>query len=420
MRHLGPWRYSAAVVLVATLFPLCAAAAQSTADSSPTVPAEDQPQQEPDSRAALIAQAQAEKADQVHPYVPNKAEAYLNYAERMLTSGIRFHPFFINAYAGGGFTLGAGYISYLGSYNTLDIRGSFTPSGYKRLETEFLAPRLLNRQASLSLVGGWREATQVGFYGTGTANTSDDRANYGFSQPYGIATLDLRPRRSAFVIRTGVDLSEWRQTSGTGSAPSIENVYTPETLPGLGTSVTYLHSSVTVGVDRRPAADYARRGGFYNVSAHDFHDGSGGYGFTQWDYEALQHVPLLRETWVLSFHARVTTTGTKDGQSIPFYMLPSIGGGSSLRGYSSWRFRDRNTLLLQGEWRVIVNRFFDTAVFYDAGKVTEHARDLDLTGLRHDAGFGLRFHGPLSTPLRIDIAAGNEGLHIVWAATASF
>ena len=116
------------------------------------------------------------------------------------------------------------------------------------------------------------------------------------------------------------------------------------------------------GFDRRPAADYARRGGFYGVIAPRLpRSRSGGYGFRQWDYEAVQHVPLVRETWVLSFHARATTTGTKDDQPIPFFMLPSIGGGSSLRGYASWRFRDRNTLLMQAEWRVIVNRFFDTA-----------------------------------------------------------
>ena len=76
--------------------------------------------------------------------------------------------------------------------------------------------------------------------------------------------------------------------------------------------------------------------------------------------------------------------------------------------------------LLQGEWRVMVNRFFDTAVFYDTGKVTEHSRDLDLDGLRHDVGFGIRFHGPRSTPWRVDFAQGNEGLHMVWAASASF
>ena len=42
-------------------------------------------------------------------------------------------------------------------------------------------------------------------------------------------------------------------------------------------------------------------------------------------------------------------------------MMPSLGGGSSLRGYASWRFRDMNSLLLQAEWRVLVNSFFDMA-----------------------------------------------------------
>ena len=41
----------------------------------------------------------------------------------------------------------------------------------------------------------------------------------------------------------------------------------------------------------------------------------------------------------------------------------------------------------------MVNRFIDTAVFYDAGKVTARTRDLDLDGLKTDGGFGFRFHG---------------------------
>ena len=49
----------------------------------------------------------------------------------------------------------------------LDVRGSYTLLGYKRAEAEFVAPRLFNRRGALSVLGGWREATQVGFYGIG-------------------------------------------------------------------------------------------------------------------------------------------------------------------------------------------------------------------------------------------------------------
>jgi len=184
--------------------------------------------------------------------------------------------------------------------------------------------------------------------------------------------------------------------------------------------VTYLHPQVTVAFDSREAPGYARRGGFYGVTAHDFADPDHRYGFTQLDYEAIQHVPILREAWVLSFHGLVSTTGTKSGEEVPFFMLPSVGSGSTLRGFSSWRFRERNSLLLQAEWRIMVNRFIDTAVFYDAGKVTAHTSDLNLDHLKNDYGIGLRLHGPFATPLRIDFAKSNEGFSIVWAASAIF
>jgi outer membrane translocation and assembly module TamA len=100
--------------------------------------------------------------------------------------------------------------------------------------------------------------------------------------------------------------------------------------------------------------------------------------------------------------------------------MPSLGGGSNLRGYSSWRFRDRNRLLLQGEWRIMINRFFDTAVFYDAGKVTSRASDLGISGMRHDYGFGARFHMPFATVLRIDIARSDEGTSLVFATSPIF
>ena len=99
-------------------------------------------------------------------------------------------------------------------------------------------------------------------------------------------------------------------------------------------------------------------------------------------------------------------------------MLPSVGGGSTLRGFSSRRFRDRNSLLLQAEWRIMVNRFLDTAVFYDAGKVAARTSDLDLNGLKSDFGFGFRFHGPFATPLRIEVARSREGLRLVFATSA--
>jgi len=167
--------------------------------------------QEPQTtRTAVLEQTQADKAKALHSYEPNKVEKFIADAEETLLTGERhWHPFFVGAYAGGGFTLGAGYARHVSAFNFVDARGSFTFTGYKRLEAEFRAPRLFNRRGVLSVLGGWREATQVGFYGLGTGSTStNDRANYGFEQPYASADLDVWPTRRLLVLRGGLELSQ--------------------------------------------------------------------------------------------------------------------------------------------------------------------------------------------------------------------
>ena len=377
--------------------------------------------QEPPTREAAIEQAQAEKSKTLHPYELSTGERLMGKAEQILTStATNWHPYFESAYPGGGFAFGSGYTRHVSPYNTIDVRGSYTLLGYKRAEAEFLAPRLFHRRGRLSVLGGWREATQAAFYGLGTNTTDARRLNYDFQQPYASARLTVRPDRRTFLLQGGLELTQWKQRPGQGEFASVESVFTPQTLPGLGANVTYLHSQGTVGFDWRTSPGYSRRGGFYGVTVHRFDDPDDAFGFQQFDYEAIQHIPILREAWVISLHALASTTNTAPGQQIPFFMLPSLGNGSTLRGFSSWRFRDRDSLLLQAEWRIMVNRFFDSAFFYDAGKVTAHKSDLDFNGLKSDYGFGLRFHGPVSTPLRIDLAKSTEGLRLVFTTSAAF
>jgi len=377
--------------------------------------------QEPATREALIEQEQEAKAAALKPAEPGKAEQYVNRLSDSFLAGMALHPFFESSYTGGGFTLGAGYLKHVSAYNTLDVRGSFTPSGYTRLEAEFIAPSLFARRGVLSVLGGWRDATQVGFFGFGMTSTLEQQANYGFQRPYLGANLEVFPTRRLFLVRGGIELTQWKQKPGEGDVPSVEQAYTPSTLPGLGAQPVYWHSQATVGIDSRaPSRGYARRGGFYGVTVHDFADTDKAFGFNQVDYEAIQHIPMLRESWVLSLHAMAQTTYDKAGQTLPFFMMPSIGGGADLRAYASWRLRDLNSLYLQAEWRVMVNRFLDMALFYDAGKVAARRTDLELGNMKTDVGLGFRLHGQLSTPLRIEFTHGSEGFALVLAASQVF
>lgn len=370
----------------------------------------------PATRQAAIEQQQATKSETLQPEAPGKAERAVDRVEDILTNGLTWRPYFESAYQGGGFPLGVGYLRHVSPYNTLDVRGSQTLGGYNRAEAEFTAPHLFHRRGELSLLAGWRDARAVGFYGIGQDTSKDERASYAFRQPYVSATLRLMPTRRHWTLAGGLEWTEWDQRPGDGPSPSIDTLFQPQTLPGVGADVTYVHSQATAGFDWRPAAGYARRGGYYGVTAHDYTNTNGRFGFDEINYEAIQHVPILRETWVVTLHGVAQTTYDKGGQEIPFFMLPSLGGGSTLRGFSSWRFRDRDSLLLQAEWRIMANRFFDTAVFYDTGKVAAHPSGLDLRGMAHDWGLGFRFHSPSTTVLRIDVAHGGEGTRVVFAA----
>ena len=199
----------ASILLIVALLPAASVAAQEAASTVE--------QQQPETRVGLLEQQQAEKASSMVPAEPDKAEKYVTRISDIFLSGqMHWHAFFHSAYSGGGFTMGAGYTKFVSPYNTIDTRGSITFSGYKRIESEFLAPQLFGRRGTLSAIGGWREATQVGFYGLGLNTNVSDRTNYSFQQPYGSATLTVRPNRNLLFVRGGLEATQWRQNPGSG------------------------------------------------------------------------------------------------------------------------------------------------------------------------------------------------------------
>lgn len=372
-----------------------------------------------DSRAAEIAAEQERKATELKPHEPSTAERWAVALRReFLAEPSGPYPYFASVYSGGGFTLGAGYRQFVGDRTHMDVKGLYSVKGYKLLELSADSWGHAQRRLDLHARAGWRDATQVAFYGLGI-ESPDDPANFRMKQGYFGGDLQFRPGGFT-VFGAGVVYEAYTLVEGTGSTPSIEEVFTPETAPGLGASPTYLHTSASGGFDWRPAAGYARRGGLYQVTYHNYADRDDANSFDRIDGEIVQHIPILRENWVVSLHGLVQTT-LDDDDVVPYFLLPSLGSGSTLRAYPSWRFRDRHSLLMSGEFRWIPNRLgLDMALFYDLGKVTPRWDDLSLDGLKSNVGLGIRFHSPLATPLRIELAKGSEGLHLVFAGSAAF
>ena len=374
-----------------------------------------------DSRADLIAAEQAKKAAELKPYVPGAAEQWATRLHREfieLPSGL--YPYFGSVYSGGGFTLGAGFREYYGDRTHWDLKGMYSFKNYKFIELSTDSWGHSAGRLNLHGRAGWRDATQVAYYGLGFETVEDDKSNFRMKQAYVGGNLDLRAAKYA-VFGAGVTYEDYTLEPGTGSSPSIEESFTPDTAPGLGANPKYVHSDASAGLDwRRPGAGYARSGGLYEVTYNNYADRDKTYSFDRMDGEIVQHIPILRENWVISLHGRVQTT-LDDNDNVPYFLMPSLGSGSTLRAYPSWRFRDRHSLLMSGEFRWIPNRLaFDMALFYDTGKVTHEWDQLSLRGLKDDVGIGIRFHGPVATPLRIELAKGKEGFNLVFGGSAAF
>jgi len=166
---------------------------------------------------------------------------------------------------------------------------------------------------------------------------------------------------------------------------------------------------------------YTRRGGLYRVEWSDHRQTNAGpYTFGRVDAEVQRFIPILRERWVVALRALASSTTTAAGQDVPDFLLPDLGGSHTLRGYSAWRFRDRNRLLLSGEYRWTAGPFVDMALFLDAGKVAARASDLDLSGLKKVYGIGFSIHTLTSTVTRIELARTPEGNSLGFSFSPSF
>jgi hypothetical protein len=361
-----------------------------------------------DTRAGEIEQKQAEKARQLKPNLPGKGERFLNWLQAHADDPNTVYLTFGGLYPSAGFAPG---VAMRHSFGDARFTGGvgYSVKSYKMAQASLAWPELFGDKLDVSTRVRWTDATQVPFYGVGDDSNKDDRVAYGLKavEAGGLATV--KPVWW-YKIGGGVAYRRYKDREGAGTRPSIETL--SSFVPGIFSEAEYTQSTAFTAIDWRQSPGYTRSGGLYSVTFNNYKDSNDVFGFRRVDVDLRQFIPLLKDQWVLAFRGLVATTDADDNQIIPYYLLPNLGGASRHRGYSDFRFQDRNLLLISGEYRWIPSRVVDMALFVDAGKVTSRRSDLDFDGLKTAYGIGLRIHGPTTTPVRIDIAHGREGLRI--------
>jgi outer membrane protein assembly factor BamA len=94
--------------------------------------------------------------------------------------------------------------------------------------------------------------------------------------------------------------------------------------------------------------------------------------------------------------------------TVPFLNLAQMGGEYTMRGYFRGRYRDKNLLVFQAEYRVPVVWRLGLVGFVGFGNVAERFNQLDLGSLKSCYGFGIRylFSKTEKIQLRFDIGFG--------------
>lgn len=373
-----------------------------------------------DTRAGAIAEQQAEKAKDLEPYKPGRVEqVFVQWRKGVIESPSGFYPILDSVYSGGSFTLGAGYRHYFGDRSSWHVEGLYSILNYKLIDVGFNSPRHAAERVDYKFNAGWRDATEVNYYGLGMDSSQDEAAAYRMKQTYATGLVTARVT-GPLALSGGVSFEDYDIGDPQGDNLPVEEVFDPSNAPGLGANPTYIRAIGTAAVDWRAALGYSRTGGYYGATLNAWFDQDDANSFEQLDVNLIQHIPVLKENWVISLRGRVQTI-LDDDDVVPYFLLPSLGSGSTLRAYSSFRFRDRHSILATGELRWIPNRLgLDMAIFYDAGKVTSRRSDLDFDGLEHNWGIGARFHTPTMTPLRVELAKGSEGWNLVFSGKAAF
>jgi len=72
------------------------------------------------------------------------------------------------------------------------------------------------------------------------------------------------------------------------------------------------------------------------------------------------------QSGALGISARAWLSGTGGDRIVPFFLMPTLGGGNYLRGYATYRFRERNAVLLRAEYCWAVHKMVDVAGLYEA------------------------------------------------------
>ena len=237
------------------------------------------------------------------------------------------------------------------------------------------------------------------FYGIGNSTTSAQKENY-----------DSRRIELELTL-----LWQWQPYLYFGPRYQLQHLYQVEPqpegqlaladIPGAGGG-TSSGAGWAFAFDKRDNLLNPKRGPYLSISQTFFGKTlKSDFTFSRYELD-LRHYFKIRKNDVLAVQA----VGQFSTGQPPFRMLPLLGSDADMRGYYRGRFRDRQYLAAQAEYRLPLFWRFGLTAFAGAGDVANKVSGFRFDSLKPTYGGGLRFvvDRQENINLRLDFAFGKN------------
>jgi len=312
---------------------------------------------------------------------------------------------------GSGFGGGATLTYNFGESQELRFLGLMT---FKRYQ-EFGAQWSMGLPRGRFIIEGshqWR--TQENFYGLGHDSLKSQHTNFALRQSWVGLRLMITPMKR-MELGSIYRLSRSKALPGQNSLYPSPPSYFPD-LPGYETYTRLRSGGFYFDLDYIRDEYQLGGAGHWGATYHESLDSSNVRYFA-YEMQLEGRMPVFPKSSAVVGQANIEFIRPRGGSdAIPFYLLPRIGGSSTMRGFALDRFYGKNLILLSLEYRYRIHPNIQVFPFYDEGQIYDHSSELEWLNWHRNYGIGLRYRMVGRTVLRVEYGRSSEGntFHIIF------
>ncbi len=329
---------------------------------------------------------------------------------QMYLASLRAHgilPVFGGTGEGTGFGGGLGFVIGEGRRSQFRTDLAITTANYEEFDVSWLQAV---GPSKLFLEGSYQWRPQENFYGLGHNSSKSQHTNFALRQTWTGVRYEVTPAR--WLIAGAEYKWAWLEAlPGTNPLYASPDAFFPD-LPGYRTQ-TRLQSTGAYMTLNAIRGEY-QWGGALHLGA-SYQKGLGKnerLKYYTYEIQMEGRLPLASERSALVGQANLEFN-RKDSASdpIPFYLLPHIGGSSTLRGFRLDRFYGTNLFLLSLEYRYRLHPNIQAIPFFDEGQIFDQTSDLSWLNWHRNYGLGFRYRAGIEkgTVVRVEVGHSDEG-----------